>query len=57
MTKCFLTVCSVLVVTLPAVGQQSSNLTRAQALAQLKGCSNRPITLGCNEDTAVYLIN
>jgi hypothetical protein len=29
---------------------------RAAALRTLKGCSTRPITLGCNEDTAGYLI-
>jgi len=29
---------------------------RAAALRTLKGCANRPITLGCSEDTAGYLI-
>ena len=29
---------------------------RAAALRTLKGCAARPITLGCNEDTAGYLI-
>ena len=30
--------------------------SRAAALRTLKGCSTRPITLGCTEDTAGYLI-
>jgi hypothetical protein len=29
---------------------------RAEALRTLKGCSTRPVTLNCNEDTAGYLI-
>ena len=29
---------------------------RADALRTLNGCANRPITLGCSEDTAGYLI-
>ena len=29
---------------------------RANALRTLKGCSTRPVTLGCSEDTAQYLI-
>ena len=29
---------------------------RAAALRTLKGCATRPITLGCSEDTAGYLI-
>ena len=29
---------------------------RAAALRTLKGCETRPVTLGCNEDTAGYLI-
>ena len=29
---------------------------RAAALRTLRGCSTHPITLGCNEDTAGYLI-
>ena len=29
---------------------------RADALRTLKGCATRPITWGCNEDTAGYLI-
>jgi hypothetical protein len=30
--------------------------SRADALRTLKGCATRPITLGCSEDTAGYLI-
>ena len=56
MAKFFLVACSVLVVILPAIGQSRSNPTRARALAQLKGCSNRPVALGCDENTAIYLI-
>src|SRR5262249_10189355 len=29
---------------------------RADALRTLKGCATRPVTLGCSEDTAEYLI-
>jgi hypothetical protein len=36
------------------VAQAPAN--RAAALRALKGCSTRPITLGCSEDTAGYLI-
>jgi hypothetical protein len=36
------------------VGQTPAN--RAAALRTLRGCATRPITLGCNEDTAGYLI-
>ena len=32
-------------------------MIRAEALRVLKGCANRPITLGCSEDTAGYLID
>src|SRR5712691_1003178 len=35
-------------------GQTPAN--RAVALRTLKGCATRPITLGCSEDTAGYLI-
>jgi len=46
-------VCSLLLsVDLPA--QTPAN--RADALRTLKGCATRPITLGCSEDTAGYLI-
>jgi len=31
-------------------------VNRADALRILKGCATRPITLGCSEDTAGYLI-
>jgi len=31
-------------------------MTRSTALRTLKGCATRPITLGCSEDTAGYLI-
>src|SRR6185369_4146873 len=31
--------------------------SRAEALRTLRGCATRPITLGCNEDTASYLVD
>ncbi|MGB7621861.1 MAG: hypothetical protein WBN92_05880 [Terriglobia bacterium] len=34
----------------------SKPMSRARALSTLKGCATRPITLGCSEDTADYLI-
>ena len=36
--------------------QASKPKSRAAALTTLKGCTTRPITLGCSEDTAAYLI-
>lgn len=36
--------------------RQSGELTRSNALAVLKGCATRPVTRGCSEDTADYLI-
>ena len=38
-----------------AVGAQAPT-NRAAALRTLKGCATRPITLGCSEDTAGFLI-
>ena len=35
---------------------QNPGLTRSKALTILKGCATRPVTLGCNEETAWYLI-
>ena len=35
----------------------NQQMSRAEALRVLKGCANRPITLGCSEDTAGYLID
>jgi len=31
--------------------------SRSEALRILKGCSTRPVTLNCSEDTAEYLVN
>jgi hypothetical protein len=39
-----------------AARAQNPPRDRAAALRTLKGCATRPITLGCNEDTAAYLI-
>ena len=39
-----------------AARAQSSPRDRAAALRTLKGCATRPITLGCSEETAAYLI-
>lgn len=36
--------------------EASKPMNRATALTTLKGCATRPITLGCSEDTAGYLI-
>jgi hypothetical protein len=38
------------------VGAQSVPKNRADALRTLKGCATHPITQGCSEDTAGYLI-
>jgi hypothetical protein len=35
---------------------EKGQMNRARALRTLKGCATRPITLGCSEDTAGYLI-
>jgi len=43
-----------LLLSIDLVAQAPAN--RATALRTLKGCSTRPITLGCSEDTAGYLI-
>jgi len=43
-----------LLLSVDLVAQAPAN--RAAALRTLKGCSTRPITLGCSEDTAGYLI-
>src|SRR5215471_11757396 len=43
-----------LLLSIDLVAQAPAN--RATALRTLKGCATRPITLGCSEDTAGYLI-
>lgn len=43
-----------LLLTVDLAAQTPAN--RADALRTLKGCATRPITLGCSEDTAGYLI-
>ena len=51
----FLTL-GVTVVGVSQVQEASKPMSRAAALRTLKGCATRPITLGCSEDTAGYLI-
>ena len=46
-------ICSLLF-SVDLAGQTQGN--RADALRTLKGCATRPITLGCSENTAGYLI-
>ena len=45
-----------IVVSASKVQEASKPMSRAAALRTLKGCATRPITLGCSEDTAGYLI-
>lgn len=47
-----------LALTINSIQAQSGakRMSRATALTTLKGCATRSITLGCNEDTAEYLI-
>ena len=51
----FLTLC-LHVVSGSQVQEASKSMSRAAALRTLKGCATRPISLGCSEDTAAYLI-
>jgi hypothetical protein len=44
------------VCTFGLVQEVTTPQSRATALATLKGCATRPITLGCSEGTAEYLI-
>ena len=47
---------SIRVFSFAAVQEVINRKNRANALATLKGCATRPVTLGCSEGTAEYLI-